>query len=71
VVRENFGEVTMKVIKSVADKQKHSLMTVKVSKAEFERIKAKAKRYAAGNLSEWVRYAAIELEPKPDDLVDV
>ncbi len=47
-------------------KTKHVL--IKVTEGEYEAIKDKAKEYAGGNVSRWVRYAAINLHPKPEDL---
>lgn len=58
------------VLKALAEKQKPILVTFKVSKAEQEKMRENAEKWAAGNLSEWIRYAAMELEPKTEHLVE-
>lgn len=40
-----------------------------VTKAEKRRMVENAKKYAQGNLSNWIRYTAITHEPNPDDLI--
>jgi hypothetical protein len=49
-------------------KSKQLLLTVKVTAKELEEIKAKAQKFTAGNVSAWVKYSAIELDPKPKDM---
>lgn len=44
------------------------LINIKVTETELKAIKAKARRYTAGNLSSWIRYSSIELKPKAKDL---
>lgn len=49
---------------------KEKTLIIKVRQKDFELIKEKATRYTAGNVSAWVRYAARNLEPLPEDLED-
>jgi hypothetical protein len=42
----------------------------KATNSEWEEIQAKANIYCNGNASEWIRYAAIHLDPKASDLVE-
>lgn len=50
---------------------KKKLVNIKMSESEFQSVRVKAHRYTGGNLSAWVRYAAIHLVPKETDLVEV
>lgn len=40
----------------------------KATIAEERAMQDKADRYFAGNVSDWIRYATIELEPRKEDL---
>ena len=62
-------QVIIKALKGEPEKSK--IINLKVSTSEHELLKARAFRYANGNLSAWIRYASINLDPKPDDLADV
>lgn len=55
-------------LKSSLSKLKR-IRTFKATDHEWEEIEKKAEMFTKGNISEWIRYAAIELEPKPSDLV--
>lgn len=50
-----------------ADK-KLKLLTIKISEEELILIKAKAKWFAAGNVSLWLRYCGVNHVPKKEDL---
>jgi hypothetical protein len=45
------------------------LRNFRTTDQEWELIKRKAALYTGGNVSEWIRFASIELEPKASDLV--
>ena len=49
--------------------KKAKLINFKVNELELAQIQTKADHYTNGDLSKWLRYAAIELEPKTEDLV--
>lgn len=59
----------MQQLKQSLKSKKQKLINFKCTDEELAVIKAKAEKYANGNLSEWIRYAAIELEPRSKDLV--
>jgi len=40
----------------------------KVNENELMKIRENAKKYTEGNISRWIRYAAIKLEPKSEDI---
>lgn len=42
---------------------------VELTRDEKSRIQKKAELYTKGNMSEWVRYASLNLEPRKEDLV--
>jgi hypothetical protein len=48
--------------------KKDILKPIKMSRREKELIEAKAALYAGGNLSRWLRWAAIHYEPSPDEI---
>jgi hypothetical protein len=48
---------------------KKNLLNLKVTDLELKLIRQKAEKYTGGNISEWIRYAAIQLDPKLTDLV--
>jgi len=50
-------------------KAKRPLINLRVEPEILKAIKEKAEKYAAGNMSEWLRYAALNHEPNPKDLV--
>jgi hypothetical protein len=56
----------MAVIKDL--KKKRKLINLKVSPEELKLIQGKAKKYANGNTSAWIRYAATQLSPKRKDV---
>lgn len=49
-------------------REKASLFNFRYNDEEREKIKAKADRFTYGNMSAWIKYAALELEPRPEDL---
>lgn len=52
-------------------KEKRTLMNFKVSKAEIKTIEANALLFAGGNVSAWLRYAAMNYKPKKGELKNV
>ncbi len=60
----------MAILKSTFDRKKNKgLINLKVTPTEYIQIKKNAIKFTKGNMSEWIRYAAIQLKPKPCDLV--
>lgn len=57
----------MKQIKK-PKKAKPSLINLKVDKKSLNAIIARAKKYAGGNVSLWLRYAGMTCTPKRKDL---
>lgn len=49
-------------------KEQTELVNFKIKKDEKKAIMAKAKKYAGGNLSFWLRYAALHFVPSKKDL---
>lgn len=49
-------------------KEAMRMIGFRVSDSEFKVIEAKAKKYTGGNVSEWVRYASINMEPKATEI---
>ena len=47
------------------------MVNLKVSDWEYHMLQLKADRISGGNLSELLRYAGLNFEPKKSDLVDV
>lgn len=43
-------------------------LNIVVSKHEKKIIEQKAARYTKGNMTEWVRYATVHLDPRKEDL---
>lgn len=58
----------MGVIEPLKKSKKSILKNVKLTEEESALIQENANKYANGNFSEWVRYAAIQLKPKKKDL---
>ncbi len=50
-------------------KNKMNTRTFKSCDKDFETIQKKAKKFAAGNTSEWIRHAALNHVPKKSALV--
>lgn len=50
-------------------KPKLKTFAVKITPAQEELFRKRAKQYTNGNISEWLRYAAENHEPKKGDLV--
>lgn len=61
----HFGGM-MELVKSKKDVKKQR--TIRFSEEEFSEIINRAKKYAKGNLSRYVRYAALNFVPKKKDL---
>jgi formylmethanofuran dehydrogenase subunit E len=58
----------MGVIEPLKKSKKTILKNVKLTEEESALIQENANKYANGNFSEWVRYAAIQLKPKKKDI---
>ncbi len=60
----------MKKLKHLAkDDRKKRGLCLKFDEADFLLLKKKADMYAGGNVSAWVRYATLTLDPRPEDLI--
>jgi hypothetical protein len=46
------------------------VVPIKLTMTEFKALRAKAEEHTKGNISEWIRYAALNLSPKTEDLLD-
>lgn len=51
------------------EKEKPTLVNLKVLRVSLKKLNAKAKKYTGGNLSLWLRYAGENHIPKRKDLV--
>lgn len=59
-----------KVLRTITKKPvRVRLLNIKVTKLEESYIRMKAEKFAEGNMSEWIRYAAINFKPVSSDLV--
>jgi len=59
-----------KMLKTAVRKSARTrLVNIKCTKFEITRIQGLADKYAAGNKSEWMRYAALHFRPRKDDLI--
>lgn len=56
-------------LKQAIKPKKNKLLNLKVTPKEMHQIQLKADKYTGGNVSEWIRYASIQLEPRVSDLV--
>lgn len=56
-------------LKQAIKPKKDNLINFKATDLEMNLIQRKADKYTGGNVSEWIRYASIQLEPKQSDLV--
>ena len=57
-------------LKTVCKDKKTKLITIKINLEESSKIRENAKKWTNGNISEWIRYSAINLEPNKSDLID-
>lgn len=59
----------MAKLKSLPPKaEESSLVNLRVTAAEKRKIQAMANKYADGNVSHWIRYAAMTCVPRKTDL---
>ena len=49
------------------EEKKTRVMVIKVAENEYSQISKNAQQYTNGNISRWIRYAAIKLSPKQED----
>jgi hypothetical protein len=54
-----------------SDPLRDRVIHVRMSEEEFAKIVSKSQRWAGGNLSAWVRYAAMTCNPKSGDVVAI
>ncbi len=59
----------MAVLKTAARKPEKLMVNFSATEAEKKAIQALADKYADGNLSAWLRYAALHCKPAKGDLV--
>jgi hypothetical protein len=59
------------ILKSAIKPIKSEMVNVKLTKAERKLLQMKADKYTGGNVSEWLRYAGMNLDPRAQDLVTV
>ena len=57
-------------LKKTEQNSKEKLVTVKVSATDYIIMNCKAKLFTGGNISEWIRFSATELQPSLDQLVE-
>ena len=48
--------------------EEKKLVALKFEPEQHALVKEKAEIYAKGNVSAWIRYASIHLEPNPEDI---
>lgn len=48
--------------------RKTKCVIIKVTECDYGKIQALAESYTGGNISRWVRYAAVHLKPRKCDL---
>lgn len=56
-------------LKNLKPETRSRPFNIKVTETEYTVLQTKAQRYTDGNISAWVRYAALNLQPKPEDVV--
>lgn len=49
-------------------KEAMRMIGFRVSETEYQVIEEKAKKFTEGNVSEWVRYASVNMEPKASEV---
>lgn len=59
-----------KVLKGLA-KEVRIVQNFKANSEEIKKIKENADKYAGGNVTAWIRYAAMNCIPKSQDLEEV
>lgn len=50
------------------DKEETTLLNLRVTVSEKAELEAKARKYAKGNLSAWLRIAGLSYEPRKSEL---
>lgn len=58
-----------RMLKELEKPERMTLLTFKVTKKQIEQLKAKADKYAGGNISAWLRYSALKYCPDKKELV--
>lgn len=56
-----------KVLKSLK-KKKRDQLNIRVDADERSLIRENAKKFARGDVTKWIKYASMHLEPRPEDL---
>ena len=65
-MRKKFKEPLLKQLKSPDTKTVQQC--IRMPPEEFQAIRAKAKKYAGGNISAWLRYSGQNYKPSPQEL---
>ena len=60
-----------KILKSIVKTEKNKLKNFKAKNSEIKLMEQNAAKYAGGNFSLWIRYAAMNYVPKKNELSDV
>jgi hypothetical protein len=58
----------MPILKKLEKERRDRIVPVKLTKTEYIELGQRAREYTGGNLSEWIRYAALNLLPYEDDV---
>lgn len=58
----------MSILKEVNKNKRIINLNLKLAQWELDEIKKNAEKYAGGNLSAWVRYAAMKTKPAKKEL---
>lgn len=56
------------ILSSLTKSEKTKVRNFKATDADFEAIKSKAKKFADGNISHWIRHASMSHTPLKKDL---
>ena len=56
------------MLKALAADRKALTLTIKVSAAQLDAIQEKAREFAGGNISAWVRFSAMNFAPRSSQL---
>lgn len=59
---------TKHTLKTAPKKGSSPLFNFRVTPEEMALIRKKARKHTKGNCSAWCKYAAIHLDPRPEDL---
>lgn len=57
-----------KILKTIADNLKPVVRSIRFSNPGFAKVESNANKYAGGNVTEWIRYAAENHKPSNKEL---